>query len=248
MPINGLQGQETVNVYVQNVTQSIDDEVAVNILVDNFENVGGVQFSLEWNPDELSFVSVDNLALNASTSSSFNIAETNEGRIGYVHADMSLIGFDLPNGASLFTINFNAVGPDNAIYGLNFGSMPTAQVVADTAAVTMDATFMNGTVTVGMPSEVANTDAGDPRFTVSPNPFEGVAAIRVTELGAGPATLLVFNTEGRQVMEKSIELDGKEQFVQISAADLRTAGVYLLKLSTERGNYSRKLVFRGSGR
>lgn len=243
-----LVAQDEVVIYVESVEASINDEIAVNIAVENFTNIAGLQISLQWDMSKLEYIGVENLAFDATPQSSLNVSQIAEGRLGFFIADMTLEGYDLDDGATLLTIRYNAVGPDNSIYDIMFVDEPVSRVVADTMNNPLPVIYTDGTVTVGTPNSITSNTATDTRVQVSPNPFQNKAQIVVEDLGSGPATLNVFDVEGRLVVNRSIELDGQLQMFTINADDLNSPGVYLLQISTNRGKYSRKLIFRGNGR
>lgn len=243
-----LSAQDDVRFYVENVSSTINEDISLNVRVENFSDIGGVQFSLEWDADDLEFKGLTNLALGAGEQSSFNLSQVSEGRLGYLHFDMSLNGYNLDDGDILFTLILDVEGPNNSIFDVNFSSTPVGQVVADTDNGSLPAVYDNGTVTVGTPSKVAVLAVEDLRFVASPNPFQDKTTLRITELGSGLAMLKVYGTTGKEILTRNIELTGREQFVSVGADELPAAGVYLFKIETNAGVFSRKVVFRGNGR
>ncbi|PHI18810.1 hypothetical protein CEQ90_16275 [Lewinellaceae bacterium SD302] len=243
-----LSAQDDVRFYVENVESTIDEDIALNVRVENFSDIGGVQFSLEWDADDLEFNGLTNLALGASEQSSFNLSQVSEGRLGYLHFDMSLSGYNLEDGDILFTLILDVEGPNNSIFDVNFSSTPVGQVVANTDNNSLPADYDDGTVTVGTPSKVAVLTTEDLRFVASPNPFQDKTTLRITELGTGLATLKAYSTTGKEIFVRTIELTGREQFVSVGADELPTAGVYIFKIETNGGIFSRKVIFRGNGR
>lgn len=238
----------SVRFYIEDVSTTVDEDVEVDIRVENFMDIGGTQFSLEWNEDDLDFKSVSNLALNAGEQSSFNLSQTGNGRLGYLHFDMSLNGFDLDDGAILFTVIFDVVGENNSLFNIGFTDEPVSQVVADTDNGNLPATFDGGTVIVGNPSKVDQIIAEDARFVATPNPFQERTILRVKGLDHGPATLIAYDVAGRTVFSRTVELSGQEQFITVRGDELPAAGVFLLKLETNSGSFNRKVIFRGNGR
>lgn len=243
-----LAAQQTINLYLEDVEVEIGEEVVVDVRVENFTNVGGIQFSLAWDPTELSFVSIDNLALNATLSGSFNASQTDLGMVGYLHSDNTLVGFELDDNDILFSVRFAIVGPDNAIYDLDFSETPTSQVVATPQGAALAADYSGGSVIVGSPSSVRGLSLEDPRFSISPNPFVDRTSIWISELGTGPAVLSVYEVAGRRVFSKDVSLTGARQSIELRADELLKPGAYLISLQTDRGTYSRKVIFRDSGR
>lgn len=240
--------QQTVDFFIEDVQTTIDDEVSVDVTVGNFQNIAGVTFSMAWDSTALNFTGLENLITDTDEMNNFNTMFASSGKIGYSLVDMSLTGYDYPDGTRLFTIKFEITGADNSVYDLRFGNDPTGQVVADTLAASLPASFNDGTITVGNPTSVSSPISGDPRFTLSPNPFFGTAQLRINELGAGAAKLDIYTLAGRLVGSRTLRLSDQQNVFPLLGDDLPETGVYLLQLTTDRGVYSRKIVYQGGSR
>lgn len=245
--LNFLSAQ-AVDIYVEDIQAELSGSVSVNVRANNFTGIGGAQFSLNWDAEELSFTGLDNLALNASESSSFNQTMVEQGKIGYIIADMSLNGFDLEDESILFTLNFNVLIQNDSRTIIQFSDDPVSQVVADTATNALEAVFQDGMVTVGNPVGTEENYVDDPRFTASPNPFFDELTINHQANRPGRALLRVMDVEGRVVLNRQQDLNLGDNRLRLGADDFPTPGVYVLRLETKEGNYQRKLVFSGSRR
>ena len=237
---------QTVDIYVEDVEAELGGTASVNIRVTSFSDVAGVQFSLHWDPTELSFTSLGNIALNANESGSFNVQTTNEGMLGYVHSDMTLEGFELNDGDILFTVNFDVLLPNDAAGQVTFTSDPIDMVLASSTGATIPSEFIDGEVTVGMPpNAVRETKVDDARFTASPNPFETNTLLTFIAQRAGTADLSVYDVAGKQVLQNNFAVIAGENTLPLVAKDFPAVGVYLLNITTKYGSFSRRLVFSG---
>ncbi len=88
------------------------DIVCVPVTVENFTNITNAQFSMQWNPFELSFESIDNLttALPSFDNGSFNTGLTNNGQLTVAWADLLFTPHNLPDGSVLFEVCFEVIG------------------------------------------------------------------------------------------------------------------------------------------
>jgi gliding motility-associated-like protein len=96
--------------------QGVGQQVAVNIRVDNFQDIFGLQFSVEWDETVLQFQSVSNefpgLGLNASNYLGFTT--TPIGILRFLGGN-SVSGWpDIPNGGTFFRINFTVLNTNGA--------------------------------------------------------------------------------------------------------------------------------------
>ncbi|MBK7407866.1 MAG: gliding motility-associated C-terminal domain-containing protein [Saprospirales bacterium] len=89
------------------------ESFCMDITADNFNDLVGMQFSLNWNPDVIKFTSITNINSNLFT---FNISDfnttgaVNNGFLTVDWADPSCFGETLTNGSVLFTVCFESVG------------------------------------------------------------------------------------------------------------------------------------------
>lgn len=236
---------QTVDIYVEEVQAELGGSAAVNIRVVNFSDVAGAQFSLSWDPSQLSFTGLDNLALNVNEAGNFNSEMVGEGLLGYYLADMSLEGFELSDDEILFTINFDVLLPDDSAAEINFVNEPVEMVVASTIGAAIPSDFIGGNVIVGTPSGVREVRVDDDRFTASPNPFETTTLLTFIAQRAGTADLSVYDVAGKQVFQNNFAVMAGENTLPLAADRFPSVGVYLLNITTEYGSFSRKLVFSG---
>lgn len=78
--------------------------VTAEVLVYNFIDIVSMQFSLNWNAEELEFVSVENFDLIGLTSGNFN--NNQDGKLSFSWDDPNSVGVLVDNCVSIFSINF----------------------------------------------------------------------------------------------------------------------------------------------
>jgi len=245
LSLNSVEAQ-AVSIYIEDVATTANSSISVDVKVANFTGVAGAQFSLNWDPAELQYTGVSNLALNAVEDGNFNRNLTEQGKLGYIVADMSLAGFDLEDGSVLFTVEFDVIGLDNSRAEINFSDDPVSQVVADTTSATIAAEYEDGSVLIGNVSSTREVRQDDPNFTAHPNPFRGQCRLTFQAMSAGPATLVAFDAAGKELPLRTLSLVAGENILSLNADEFPASGIYFLRLRTESGSYGRKLFVTGS--
>lgn len=183
----------------------------VAVSATDFTDVTSTQFTLTWDPNVLSFNATGNYALSGWASGVLgDPTETgNPGELTVAWDDPDAVGKSLANGATLFTITFDAVGTEGASTAVAFGSTPTPAEVAiglQTAtfasndgtvsltappAITVDLTSIDfGSVDVGSsasePLTIESTGGAD--LVISSTDVTGSGAFSIID-GGGGATL-----------------------------------------------------------
>ncbi|MFN0034070.1 MAG: HYR domain-containing protein, partial [Saprospiraceae bacterium] len=154
----------------------------VDITVEDFDNVAGFQFSLNWDATQIAFLEWGdaNPALNMDASH-FGIAQTASGKLtlAWTNGNFPLTGQSLPNGAVLFRIKLKAIG--SAGTGLlAFSDSPTPRQVLDGNMQPHAMLQKDGALTFGVAPIALCQD-----ITVNLNPGECSAALVPTDIDAG---------------------------------------------------------------
>jgi gliding motility-associated-like protein len=119
-------GPAVLTVIANNATASCDDTVFVDITVANFNSVGGLQFSLNWDETLLEYVQVSdfNQALNLDAMNNFGVLFVQDGSLSFNWSNVS--GVTLGNNSVLFTVALVRVGSSgNFTTPITFTSFPT---------------------------------------------------------------------------------------------------------------------------
>ncbi len=105
----------------------------VDVTVENFDDVAGFQFSMEWDETMLQYLQI-NIAPSGSPTlpgmdlSNFNLLQTTSGHLSMAW-NSSLQAANLPDGTVLFRIQFNAIGNAPGTTSLAFTDDPTQRLV-----------------------------------------------------------------------------------------------------------------------
>ena len=120
--------------------------ISAPVKVEGFTNITGFQFSLEWDPNVLSFVEIVAGDLTMNLFTDFNQNDVASGVLSTIWVDLTLTGVTLVDNSSLFVVHFNYVGSNPNTTDLAFAEIPTPfQAVSSSGAVsslsTMDGSF-----------------------------------------------------------------------------------------------------------
>jgi hypothetical protein len=170
----------------------------------------------------------------------------------------------LPNG---FTVNGAAVTDDNKIV-VSSAMRSTSYFTIDHK--TLAATPYTITGTVWQSSDLANSnllvsgnrpsaittdviskntplEASDNRISIYPNPVtNNQFTIQFNQLDAGNYTMQLTDVMGRQVMQRSLSINGDNQLQGIKLNSAVSRGVYMIKVTDVNGKvvYSSKVVLQ----
>ncbi len=115
---------DTLTLLLENSPAACGEQVALDVTTFNFDSLGSLQFSVNWNNTVLTF---DSVSLNGSalslSASNFGTTTTANGFLSFSWTTSSLFGTTVPNGALLFRIHYTVIGNGNT--SVQFGDTPT---------------------------------------------------------------------------------------------------------------------------
>ena len=126
---NGTQGQQ----------------VCLEVRTHSFNDILGMQFSINYNASVLTFVNIAALNLNGLSAASFGTPSP--GIITMTWDDPNVQGITLPNGTVIFELCFNVTG--NTTSMVTFGNTPTSIEILDGDLNEIPFNSCAGTVTLG---------------------------------------------------------------------------------------------------
>ncbi|MFN0176335.1 MAG: HYR domain-containing protein [Saprospiraceae bacterium] len=166
---------------------SCGDMVTVDVLAFNYDSIAGLQFSMEWLPSVLGFVSITNTnaALNIALGN-FNTDSTGVGLLSFAWTSASLNGSSVPPGDVLFTLTYSVLGSGTVAFGNNptqalafTGTIfPPEEIPLITFGATVSVTDTI-TPTITCPADVMVQALGT-------TPVQGIAPVSVNDNCAAP--------------------------------------------------------------
>ena len=128
-----------------------ETNVCLDVTVQDFVDVGAVQFSVQWDPTVLDYQSVQGLNTNMPglNTNSFNEDQVNNGQFAFVWPSLGITATTLANDESLFQICFNVIGALGTSSPVQFTDSPTdIQVGDDVGPFNLGYIFNDGQVNV----------------------------------------------------------------------------------------------------
>lgn len=151
---NSINAQ--ISLTIDNTLTDGNNHSCVPITVENFNDVIGFQFSVQWNPNELTFDSLSNFALDNIT---FNAMQADDGMLAIIWDDSDLEGQSLADETILFEICMTANGNPEDVFALNFSNTPTPCTFVQFDGISLlesVANKTNGSITVASPLAITN--------------------------------------------------------------------------------------------
>jgi len=143
-------GDGRVEISVPDTTIESGSELCIPVRVRNFSDIVGMQFSLNYDANQLTFKSSSNLGNTSETS--VTVIESSEGNLSAQWQDLTALGIDLSDGSAIFEACFDVVGDDGNSSMISFSSNPLPIEVSQNnnsgQAVEIDADFVAGEVTI----------------------------------------------------------------------------------------------------
>ena len=116
--VTGTGGNTDLIVDIENANVTEGDNFCVSVTVDNFTDVVGMAFTLNYNASQLQYVEATNFNSNLFLFGAANVANPQPGFITVNYFNNNLTPTDLPNGAVLFDICFEAIGEGNSLISM----------------------------------------------------------------------------------------------------------------------------------
>ena len=137
----------TLAVLLENSPASCGQSVALDVTTFNFDSIGSLQFSVNWNTTLLKF---DSISINGTvlilSNSNFGVSLANSGRLSFAWTTNSLAGTTAADGSLLFRIYFTAIS--SGIASVQFGDDPTSREAFTSTVEEISAFYVPGQVMV----------------------------------------------------------------------------------------------------
>ncbi len=141
---------DTLTVIAQSRTGDCDEPLYIDILVENFDAVSTLGFTLNWDKTVLKFDSVNLLENNfiGVKATDFGYFQVANGKLTFAWYDAA--NHTAPDGTRLFRIHFKTIGGSGAASPIAFSSNPTPQLAGSgvPTPTQIPAIWENGTATI----------------------------------------------------------------------------------------------------
>ncbi|MCI5081559.1 MAG: cohesin domain-containing protein [Saprospiraceae bacterium] len=143
--------------------QTSGSSVCVEVTTQNFTNILGMQFSVNYNPSKLTFESVGNFNLDGLNQNLMGLPNgngTQAGNITVSWIDNALAGITLPDNTVLFEICFTA-DLTSGTTPVELSNTPTSIQILDNNDEVLMPTLVDGSVSIGNPGDGLKIDIED---------------------------------------------------------------------------------------
>jgi hypothetical protein len=205
------------------------EEVIVNITSDNFAQIAGAQWTMNYNTEALEVKSVLPGAMKLDAS---NYVAKN-GKLGFSWNETKGTSF----GANeiLFTIVFKATTNQQLSQVMNITSDVTSS-----EAYTQNLDVLNLNLTFANRAKDAFTLGQN-----NPNPFTDKTTITFTLPQAGTATINIYDLTGKVIRTISNTYSKGQNEIVVKAEDLNTTGVLFYELECQGFKSTKKMIYLG---
>ena len=114
--------------FIKNTSAISGDTIAISVEVEHFIDIVGFQFSINWDPTVAEFINTGDYTLDGFSETNFS-TNAIAGELSTSWFDNQVIGQNLPNGNSLFTLYFNLLSACDNSSMVSFTDSPLAREV-----------------------------------------------------------------------------------------------------------------------
>ena len=222
---------DSVRFYTENKNVLPASVVSLSVKVKHFQNISGLQFTLKWDPSVLSFKTASAGVISCNIGQSQ--ATQGELYLNWIEPNGSSIS--LNDGDTLININFDVIGNigTSSLFAI-VSSNTTPIEVSDNNLNILDVKTSNGLIKVSSSAGINSLLAEDIKVTLYPNPFTNIAKIRFEAVKSKKLSIKIFDSVGKKVEERNIELMQGTQEIEIGKAI--ASGNYLIQIVDQKGN------------
>ncbi len=226
------RSRDNVFLSTQNTEFVSGELVAVPIILESDMDMSGLQFSMDFDHENLVFQGLDSGNLNISEDN-FALLNNHSGVITVSYSDIS--GTELNEGDLLFTVYFESRNTGNIqdMFTINSEVLSSEAYAMDNSILDINFVVTNHKVEVAGEMEV---------FQNEPNPFNELTNIAFSLPTAQDVTLTVFDANGKLLYQENGSFKkGINQF-EINAGELNTSGVLIYRLENQTSSHTKKMI------
>ncbi len=198
-------------------------DISIPVYATDVQNLGSFQFTLSYNPENLTFTGVDQWFPGIE---SVTVGNPQPGKLTFVWA-ADANGISIANGR-LAELHFSSASAEAS--SVAWIDNPTIREFADYSGGIITPVLMNGGVGKTTGLETLNNDP----VLVYPNPAKDFIVIRTSEM---MQSLQIFNSAGQVVSTQPV--NAKE--TRISTSDFKP-GLYMIRIDTKTGQFSKSVM------
>lgn len=217
--------------------------IEIPVTVVNFDSIAGFQLSFGWNGDVLEYSGISNFNLDKQE----NVDEFNpsSGALGILWwANDPDVGYSVPDGISIFSLNFNVIGEigDTTILAWTDDPMELEVINVELQAVPLN--LNEGMVIVDEESSVVPFTTDNISIHIMPNPCRDYCLVTVNSSRDGNARFQIIDMAGHPYYQQQFSLRQGQQEVNLPIGDSIPNGQYILVVESQGTRSLNKLVIQ----
>lgn len=238
----GLHAQQ-VMLKTPDMTVTPGANIHLDFQVENYDLIAGLQFSVNWDPSVLEYISVDNFGLpNMTSDGNFGATEVSEGKLRFLWYQQDLNGVTLEDMSTIFSIWFKAVGDPNTSTQVMITNDPIEIEVVNPQGM-VPHIVNNGTITIEGANAGTETVTQDfILFQNSPNPFKEITYITFNLEQNTRGRLSIHNGAGKVIFQQNGIFNTGLNRIPVSRDLFPSSGSYFYTLETKRAVATRQLI------
>lgn len=231
------------NVVFPNLDVEEGEHFAVELPVQNFNNIVGIQFSLHWNPHVIQFISAGGVNLpNASEPFGENFVDSGVLTFLWITADITT-GVTLDSGQSIFTVQFQAVGTKGDSTILAIANTPTPILVLNNTGTNVGLTHEGGLIKIDEPLSAINQNPREQfYFTLYPTTTHGPLNLQVNVQDYISSKVSIYSLSGVYYFAEPWLLSPGKNVLSLNVGHRLPNGMYALVIDTGQGLKSSRFV------
>ncbi len=151
---NGLNG---MGFGISDEAANSDDEVCVDVFVNDFDEIVGAQFSINYNESQLEFLNVS--GINLAGLSEQNFGQPSPGTITMQWLDPAAQGITVADNTVIFQLCFRTIAPNGTNVPISFSGIPTSIEVIQAPQNIIDPDLRNGSISIERVSSISITSS-----------------------------------------------------------------------------------------
>ena len=237
-----------LSLVISDVTGEKGQTVEVNISVSGFNDIGSMQFSVNWDSTVLDFKALENLSdvLPDFSEKEVGLVETSAGIVRVAWFDNTITGVTIPDDTQLFTLKFELIGESGTNSAVTITDHPIVIEFTNQAGDKVELSSVTGGA-VTVPDNITavtflTAQNGVTLYQNEPNPFKAATKIKAIFPTVETVQFFITDISGRIVHQNNFSSVQGENTIVIERRLLGAPGTYYYTLQSEHYQLSRKMI------
>jgi hypothetical protein len=238
-----LIGQAQVSFSAGSMVAQPTSTIEVPITVANFQGIAGLQLSLAWDPDVLSFTGITNFDLDKQELFDYN--EFSPGSLYLLwQANNPDTGFSVEDGHTIFTLQFSVIGQTGDSTWVSFVDEPHEPEVVNFDNQILALEFSFGLIMVDEESSLLFTPESPMTMQIIPNPCREWCDVLLSVRESMDVQIRILDLTGQTVYHIARHLEPGTQEVSLPAVQALASGGYFIMVETRQSRYIKKMLIQ----